>query len=405
MKALSMRMERYLELKQRMISDSNFKPKIYDVLDFRDDVPEVELINENWVKVKVKMSGICGTDIHLLTIEQSTCLANFASFPGIPGHEIVGVVTEVGKNAHNIQIGDRVLIDENLSCEVRGLELCDACKEGDFGLCYNLDKGDIAPGTLTGYLCIDTGGGWGEYIVAHKIQILKIPESVSFEEALISEALAGSIHGVFKCLPKDTDNVVVVGCGVMGLAAILALKSFSKCSIIAIDTRQQQLDFAKNLGADDVFLAKKDLHIKKIARKLGIRTVSPPLENVYPVGGGADVVFDCVGNASSLNTSLRLVKPKGNVILIGYPSHMEIDWTPIMAKEISITGSNIFGSETIGGERKRTMQIALDLISSGKIDVSDFVTHKFALDDYKEALEVASKKDKYNSIKVVFEYD
>lgn len=405
MKALSVRMERFLELKQKMLLDSNFKPNIYDLLDFRDDVPEVQLINENWVKVKVKMAGICGTDMHLLSIEQSTCLANFASFPGIPGHEIVGVVTEVGENVSNIKIGDRVLIDENLSCEVRGLELCDACKEGDFGLCYNLDKGDIAPGTLTGYLCIDTGGGWGEYIVAHKIQILKIPDFVSFEEALISEPLAGSIHGIFKCLPKETDNVVIVGCGVMGLAAILALKSFSKCSIIAIDTRQQQLEIAKKLGADDIFLAKKDLHIKKIARKLGVRTVSPPLENVYPVGGGADVVFDCVGIASSLNTSLRLVKPKGNVILIGYPAHMEIDWTPIMAKEISITGSNIFGTETINGERKRTMQIALDLISSGKIDISDFITHKFSLENYKKALEVASQKDKYNSIKVVFEYN
>lgn len=405
MKALTVRMERFLELRQKMMVDPSFKPKIYDLLDYREDLPELNLINENWVKIKVQMSGICGSDMMLLKIEQSTCLANFASFPSTPGHEIIGIITEIGENVKDLLIGDRVLIDENLSCEVRGLELCEACKDGNFNICHNFDKGDIAPGNLTGFLCVDTGGGWGEYFVAHKTQVLKIPDSVPNENAIIAEPLACAIHAVFKKLPKDKDNVIVVGCGVMGLLTILALKSFSKCNIIALDTEKSKIDMAMKFGADDVFLVKRDLHIKKVARKLGLRTVSPPLLDAYPVGGGADIVFDCVGTNPSLTTSLRLVKPKGTIVLIGYPSFVEIDWTPIMAKEINIIGSITFGTIILNGDKKRTMQIALDLISSGKIDVSGFVTHKFELDDYKEALEVASEKDKYNSIKVVFEYD
>ena len=326
MKALTIKTVKFLELLNKKLSDPNFKPTIYELVEL-EEIPEPELINENWVKVKVKLGGICGTDIHILEIDQSTNQLNFVSTPAVPGHEIVGVITELGTNVKNLNIGDRVLIDEVLSCEVRGIELCGACKEGNNNLCYNLDKGDISPGFIIG-LCKDTGGGWGQYVVVHESQIFKIPDSISFEDALIAEPLAGSIHGVLKNLPKDDDKVIVVGCGVMGLSTILALKVFSKCKIIALDTRQSQLDIATKLGVNDVFLASKSTFIRKIARKLGVRTVSPPLQDPILIGGGADIVFDCVGNTSSLTTSLRLLKPRGTLLLIGQPANLTLDWTP-----------------------------------------------------------------------------
>ncbi len=402
MKAITIQIEKFLELLNKKLSDPNFKPKIYELVEL-EEIPEPELINENWVKIKVKLGGICGTDIHILEVDQSTYQLNFVSGPTVPGHEIVGTITEVGANVKRLSIGDRVLIDEVLSCETRSLELCDACKDGNFNLCYNFDKGDIAPGFMIG-LCKDTGGGWGEYLVTHQSQIIKVPDSVSFEDALIAEPLAGSIHGVLKNIPKNDENVVVVGCGVMGLSTILALKVFSKCKIIALDTRQSQLDIATKLGVDEVFLASKSTFIRKIARKLGARTVSPPLQDPLLVGGGADIVFDCVGNRSSLTTSLRLLKPKGTLMLIGQPANLELDWTPLFVKEITLIASNTFGSEIVDGNKKRTLQIALDLISSGQVDVSDFITHRFSLEKYKDALEVASNKSEHGSLKVVFEF-
>jgi len=308
MKALIIHIEKFLGLLNKKLLDPNFKPEIYDLVGL-EEIPEPELINENWVKVRVQLGGICGTDIHILEIEQSSNQLNFVSGPAVPGHEIVGVITEVGKNVEDFNVGDRVLIDEVLGCEARGLELCDACKEGNTNLCYNFDKGDIAPGFIIG-LCKDTGGGWGEYVIVHKSQLLKIPDSTSFEDALIAEPLAGSIHGVQKYIPNNDYTVVVVGCGVMGLSTILALKVYSKCKIIALDTRQSQLDIATKLGVDEVFLASKSSFIRKIARKLGARTVSPPLQDPILVGGGADIVYDCVGNTPSLTTSLRIVKSK-----------------------------------------------------------------------------------------------
>ncbi|MFX1326520.1 MAG: zinc-binding dehydrogenase [Promethearchaeota archaeon] len=403
MKALCMTLEGFIAFLQEKIKNPSFKPKIYEALSY-EDIPEPEIINDDWVKLKVKLGGICGTDIHILKIEQSTFQLNFVSGPAVLGHEIVGVITEVGANVNNISIGDRVLIDEVLSCEPRGLELCDACKEGDFNLCHNYDKGNIAPGLIIG-LCKDTGGGWGEYVVAHKSQVFKIPNSITFEEALIAEPLAGSIHGILKHVPKRNDIVIIVGCGVMGLSTILALKIFSKCKIIAIDTEQTKLDMASKFGADEIFLASKGTFIRKIAKRLGARTVTPPMQDPAPIGGGADIIYDCVGNPSSLTTSLRLVKPKGWLVLIGQPAILELDWTPLFIKEITVIASNTFGSEIIEGKKKRTLQIALDLISTRKVDVSEFITHKFFLEDYKEALQIASNKSIYGAIKVVFEFE
>ena len=403
MKALTLKIDKYIELRQKQESDINFRPNIYDLVEL-EEVPELNLINENWVKIKVKLGGICGADLNLLSLMTSTCLSNFSSFPAIPGHEIVGIITEVGSNVKKVSIGNRVIIDENLGCEARGLAPCYSCRNGEYNLCSNYDKGDLSPGAIIGY-CKDTGGSWGEYVVAHKSQVLKIPESVSYEQALIAEPLACAIHGIFKHLPKDNENCVIIGCGTIGLATILALKSFCKCNIIATAKYAFQSELAEKLGADEVFLVKKDLHIKKIGRKLGCRILSPVMEDALPIGGGADIVIDSVGNASSLANSMRLVKAKGTVILIGYPSYVEIDWTPIMAKETHIVASNIFSHELINGQKKRTMQLSLDLIESGQVNVKEFITHKFSIENYRKAFEVATNKSQYNSIKTVFIYD
>lgn len=300
-------------------------------------------------------------------------------------------------------IGERVICDTNLACEVRGLEPCPQCKQGDYNLCSNLDKGDIAPGLVIG-LCKDVGGSWGEFLVVHKSQLYKLPNNLTYEQAIIAEPIACTIRGILKIKPAENDNVVVIGGGMMGLATIATLKALSECKIISLVKYKYQGDLATKLGADQVHLIKKDRHLKKIGRELGCRIISPVMEAAYPIGGGADYVIDSVGNPSSIHDGLRLVKPKGTFLLIGYPSNIQVDWTPIMAKEITLTASNIFSYDTIGEETKPTMQIALELLSEGKIDTSGLVTHKFKLEEYKDALKVADNKSQHQATKVVFEH-
>ena len=402
MKALIVTMEDYLELLKKKSLEPDFKPKIY-ALPNLEEIPEVNLIDDNWVKLKVKLGGICGSDLSFLSFRMSTILSNFTSFPLVLGHELVGTVVEIGKDVQKFKIGDLVTIDENLGCVPRNVDLCQSCTEGNHSLCSNMDTGSVSPGLMVGF-CKDTGGAWGENVVVHESQVFKIPDNVSVDEALIAEPLACAIHGVLKKLPGENENCVVVGCGTMGLVTILALKSLSKCNVIAIAKYPFQSEMATKMGADEVHVVKKDLHLKKIARKLGCRIFSPPMEITYPIGGGADIVFDSVGNASSLTDSLRLVKSKGTVVLIGYPSYIETNWAPIIAKELTIIGTNVFGHDNINGERKPTLQLALELISSGRVNVKDFITHKFRLEDYENALSTAIDKSK-NVIKAAFSFD
>jgi len=402
MKALNLSMERYLEYKQKSTRDVSFKFEMHELVKL-EDIPEVNLINENWVKIKVELGGICGTDLSFLAMRNSMCLSNLVSFPCVLGHEIVGKIVELGEGVEDLAVGDRVVIDEILGCKAREIELCKACEAGDYSLCSNMDKGVVSPGVLIGF-CKETGGAWGEYIVAHKFQVFKIPDALSYEEALIAEPLACAIHGVLKKVPKENNTCVVVGCGTIGLSTIFALKYFSKCKVIAVAKYPFQSELAKKMGADEVFLVKKDLHIKKIARKLGCRLLSPAMEKTFPIGGGADIVIDSVGNASSLTDCLRLVKSKGTIIMIGYPAYINVDWTPMISKEAKIITSSIFSYENINGEKKRTLQVALDMIASGDNSINELVTHKLPLEEYKEALNITINKAEHNATKIAFSF-
>ena len=403
MKALYLKLEKIVEITQKTIADPSFKPNVYDMITL-DEIPEVGLINENWVKVKVKLGGICGSDLHMLTLNVSNSLFNFFSFPNVMGHEFVGEIVEIGKNVSEVSIGDRVIIEPTLPCEVREIEPCEACKEEEYSLCSNLDKGIIPPGLFIG-LCKDLGGGWGEYAVAHKSRVFKLPNSISFEEAVIIEPLSCSIHAVLKKLPKDDEVCVVVGCGTIGLTVILALKALTNSKIIAIAKYPYQSEIAEKAGAGKVIIVKKDTHIKKIGRELGCKILSPPGEDALLVGGGVDVVIDSVGNASSLSDSIRIVKHQGTIILLGVPANVEIDWTPLLYKEAQIIPSWVYGYDDVNGQKQRTFQIAIDLISSGSVDVKDILTHTFTIDQYQNALMIAANKSENDVIKAAFKFE
>jgi len=209
----------------------------------------------------------------------------------------------------------------------------------------------------------------------------------------------------FKKLPEENENCVVIGCGTIGLATIALLKVFSKANIIAIAKYPFQSELAKTLGADDVYIVKRDAHIKKIGRKLGAKIISPMMEDALLLGEGVDLVIDTVGNTSSLSNAIRLIKYKGTIILVGFPAMMSIDWTPLIAKEATIIPSMGYSYDIINGKKERTFQAALDLISSGRVSVKEFLTHKYSIDQYKEALEITTNKKEHDVIKTAFIFE
>jgi threonine dehydrogenase-like Zn-dependent dehydrogenase len=372
------------------------------LLSFKKNYPEPKLPDSDWVKVKTEISGICGSDLRLITLKESFYLYPVTSFPLILGHEIVGEIEEVGSGVKEFEEGERVVIDNVLPCRVRGLEECPSCREGRYSICYNFDSGRVSPGIFTGF-CRDTGGGWGEYLVANKHQLIKVPDKLNSRKAVFTEPFAICLHAALKARPKDENLIAIVGCGMMGIGIAKALRALGfKGEIIGIDVSKHQLEVAKEFGVSRGIWLKEENAVEAVAGLTGGRVYHPPREKPVLVGGGAEIVFECVGNASTLESCLRIASPGGRVMLVGTASKLSADLTPLFSKEVEVIGVFGSGMEDVNG-KKRAFEMAIELFQKG-VDFSPLLTHEFPLESYREALWVAMNKERYKAVKVAFTF-
>jgi len=204
------------------------------------DVAEPMLPAPDWVRVRPNLSGICGSDLAAISGHASLYLDPLTSYPFIPGHEVVGALDD----------GTRVVIEPALGCKVRGIDPpCPRCAEGRPGLCYNVTEGPIEVGLQTGY-CADTGGGWGEVLVAHPSQIHEVSSTLPDEAAVLIEPFACCVHAALRGGATKDDIVVVSGAGTIGLLTMAAVRLFTPPKrLIAVAKHPTQRDLARKLGA------------------------------------------------------------------------------------------------------------------------------------------------------------
>src|SRR2546427_1225228 len=146
------------------------------------DVPVPDLPNEHWVVIKSKIAGICGSDLGFLQGKPMPAAEPYFQLPVIPGHELFGEVEAVGKRVKGFHVGERVSIDPSLGCRERGFKkLCVQCRNGNLGICEHLAEGCLKPGPLIG-TCGDTGGGWGEHLVAPGHPQHPLPDTICDDE-------------------------------------------------------------------------------------------------------------------------------------------------------------------------------------------------------------------------------
>ena len=370
------------------------------------EVPEPSLPGPQWVRVKTRYGGICGTDLHSICQEDSPALSAFVSSPFTFGHENVGAVAEVGPEVEGFSPGDRVVVEPLLPCATRGIEEpCEFCRRGEFSLCQSFTEGDLAPGLSIGH-CRDTGGGWSPFFAAHQSQLFRVPDSVSDENAVMVESFCGALHSVARNLPRDDDTVLVLGSGVMGLCVVAALRALEvRARVIVVAKYPFQGEMASNCGADDVIYLGQTDYAQAVAEALGGEWSMPVLGKPI-LAGGAHVVYECVGSARSIDDSLRLARSGGVVALVGLATFPRgVEWTAIWLKELAVKGSVWYGIETVQGRRVRGFQQALQWMEEGKLDLAPMVTHRFKLDDYKKALAVTTHKRRHRVIKSVFAFD
>ncbi|MSQ13184.1 MAG: alcohol dehydrogenase [Dehalococcoidia bacterium] len=368
-----------------------------------EDVPEPKLPTAQWVRVRPLLSGVCGSDVAVITAEGTPYLSELVSFPFVPGHELVGEIADVGGQVSGLAVGQRVVLEPALGCRVRGFaEPCAPCRSGYYAACERVMDGDISSGIQTGF-CRDTGGGWGPSLVAHHSQLYPVPDAISNEAAVLVEPLACAVHAALRAKLAPRSRVLVLGCGTIGLLTIAALRAFApECTIVAVAKYPHQQALAKELGAQRV-LGTGGLY-QRLAEMTGAKLLKLPWGKPN-VLGGVDASFVCIGSASAWEDALRWTRARGTVVMVGMPGEPRADLTPLWYKELAVLGAYAYGAEQHGEGQMSTFQLALDMLARQGWGerLAQLVRHKFPLSRYREAFATAMHAGKHESVKVVFD--
>ncbi|MDF2881739.1 MAG: Alcohol dehydrogenase GroES domain protein [Clostridiaceae bacterium] len=326
----------------------------------------IDIENPNYtddqVKIKVKYTGICGSDIHTYKGEYKN-----PTVPVVLGHEFSGEVVGVGKNVTGIKLGDYVTSETTYYV----CEKCEYCKTKDYNLCPSR-KG----------LGTQANGSFAEYVVARGKSVHVLPEGVDLLSAALTEPLACTVHAAMeKVKINENEKVLVFGPGPIGLMTAQVAKANGAFVMIAgIEKDAKRLELAEKIGIDKtVNIQKEDLE-----------EVVNGLTNGY----GVNKVFECSGSIQAMNNGLNLLRKKGTLVQIGLfaKSLNELNEEKVIQKEITYIGSR--------SQKPSSWDIALNLMAENKVDMKSLVSDIFKLKDWDKAFDKVMKGE---GIKVVIE--
>ncbi len=366
------------------------------------DLPEPSIPFPDWVKIKVSRCGICASDISTVLLKNSPAWTPYTSFPATPGHEIGGIVVEAGTGVDNLHEGDLVAVCPVLNCATRGIEpVCDACRNG-LSSCENFAEGKLPPGQAVD-LCTSTLGGYSEYIIAHKSQVFKMPQGMSAQDAALIEPFSIALETVLSNLPQKGEQVLVIGGGVIGTLIVQSIRALDiPCEITVGVSSGFTRELARKAGADHTISGKTIL--QQASEITGGRCYTPMMGPAAMMGG-FNRIFDCFSTSNSVSSAMRLARTGGVISLVGISGQLKFDPTMIWLKLISLKGSLYYGSHEWEGKRRHVFEIAVDLVSKGKVKLADMVTHTFRLDEYRKMMKININKGRYGAIKTMFVYD
>lgn len=307
------------------------------------EIPEVK---SGWVLIKVEACGICGSDVH--GMDGST---GRRQPPVIMGHEASGTISKLGENVSNWEIGDRVTFDSTISCGE-----CYYCQRGDINLCDNR--------RVLGVSCNEyrQNGAFAEFVAVPAHILYAIPENISFEQAAMVEAVSVAVHAVEISQVQPSDVAVVIGCGMIGVLCVQALKAVGCAKVIAVDQLDEKLGLAKSLGADVTIQVSNTELLKIILNETS--------------GRGADVVMEVVGIEPTVNLAVDCARKGGTVMLVGnLAPEVKFPLQKVVTRQLKVLGSCASAGE---------YPLCLDLIASEKIKVDQLISKVAPLEDGNE---------------------
>jgi threonine dehydrogenase-like Zn-dependent dehydrogenase len=348
-----------------------------------------------WVRLRTSLSGICGSDLGALSGQTSLYFSALVSMPFVPGHE---VVAELTADCEDLTAGTRVVIDPVLTCAARGIEPCPACAAGRTNLCERITVGHLSPGLQTGF-CADTGGGWGQYLEAHRSQLHPLPDDLPDDQAVLTEPTACAVHTALRARVEPGARVLVLGAGPVGLLTTLALRELTPAGEITVVAKHgRQRELALLAGASEVVAPAEVM--RRVRRATGAFQVKPQFGGPYLLGG-VDVGVDAVGSRSALQTVLNSTRAGGRVVLAGMPA--AADLSAVWFRELEVVGSyaSARSEEHAGG--RSAFDLALELVRHEAVQAMSQSVARYPLHRWREALDHAGAAGGLGTVKVAFD--
>lgn len=325
---------------------------------------EIPQPKEGEVLIKIGYVGICGSDVHYF---ETGAIGDFVVKPPfVLGHEAAGTVVALGEGVDSLKIGDRVAMEPGKTCGH-----CEFCRTGRYNLCPDVQFFATPP----------YDGVFQEYVAYDASMCFRLPDNVSLMEGALIEPLAVGFHAANQGGAHIGQKAVVFGSGCIGLMCLLALKAEGVTEVYVVDVIDKRLEKAMELGAAGVINSSKEDAEERIMELAG--------------GYGVDLAIDTAGADVTINQGIRMVKPGGTIVCVGYSRSGKVTLDMSVALNKEITFRTVF-------RYRHIYPMAIAAVSSGLINLRNVVTDTFTLDEIQEAM-VKSVNDKVNIVKAVIE--
>lgn len=324
------------------------------------DMEKPHIDEKNNILVKMRAAGICGSDVG---IYHGTNAA--ATYPRVIGHEMVGVVEEIGSNVKKLKVRDRIIVNQVVSCGE-----CYPCRHNRGNVCDHLEVRGV-----------HRDGGYREYMAVPEEDCYILPDNLSDADAVMIEPTTIAIQSLSRAGIEDDDVIFIIGCGALG-SSILRIARLTNAKIIVGDIVDDKLNDALKNGAHyAVNLSHKDFEEKV---------------KEYSNGRGPTVTIDAACTKDSLMNAIKVTGNAGRVITMGFSiSPTEVNQFLITSKELDVRGSRL---------QNKKFGEAIKLINEGKIDLSGAVSHTFNYLDAQKAFDFIDSKD-YSIRKIALLFD
>lgn len=318
------------------------------------DIPEPPA---GFVRVKVKASAICATDLEILD-------GNIpANYPLIPGHEWSGIVEAAGSEEDAAWIGKRVIGSNDVVCLK-----CEACRSGEWRYCKDFEE-----------IGFRRNGAYAEYVIVPAYGLCELPKNISFVHGALCEPLGVALGTLEKAEAKFGDTCLIMGAGSIGLCILAAAKAMGMKKIVVCATTRKRLKIAEKMGASYTIATKE-------------QDLAETMKKIHP--DGTDVVIDATGMEECIQQCLKLARKGGTVALAGYGRGKVMS---IRMDDIHINNLRVIGAGNNWNQHKK----AVTLMAEGLIDIEHFATDLIRIEEYEKGLELARRRPE-GFLKAVF---